>query len=382
MDFRKRIKEATFKDVLILVFLILMMILVALNISTVMAVFNKVYGLLKPFVYGICIAFVFNLPMNFFMKILPKKKNNEPRKLLAALMTLFCFIVVIALIIWILVPHIVENIIMLVNNFDSYTREIQKFIEEIFVEFGLSQEMIQTFVNSLDELSNQFVKTLQSLIPALVNTVTVVANSITNIVFAFLIAIYLVISKEKLLSQVDYIGKIFLKRNHYITLKEFAHLTNDTFASFISGQGIEAVIIGVLCYIGCKILGFEYASIVSVIIGITNVIPIFGAIIGTGLGALLIAFVNPMQGFIFLIFGICLQQVESNLIYPQVVGSSVGLPPLWVLFAVTVGGGLFGVSGLLFGLPAFSVVYEILRRIVHKRENSQELIESTETTCK
>jgi len=130
------------------------------------------------------------------------------------------------------------------------------------------------------------------------------------------------------------------------------------------------VIIGVLCYIGCKILGIEYASIVSVIIGVTNMIPIFGAIIGTAFSALFIAFVNPIQGLVFLVFGICLQQFESNLIYPHVVGSSIGLPALWVLFAVTVGGGLFGVAGMIFGLPTFSVIYEVFRRYIIKKEKA------------
>ena len=374
MDFKKKVRDATFKEVLVLVGLIILMLFVLFNHVRISALLKSVFEVVKPFIYGICIAFVFNIPMTYFMKVLPLKKDGRKQKLLAALITLLCFVVVVALIIWIIVPRIVDNIVLLVNNFDSYKAEIEKIIENLFVDLGLSSDIIDAFVNSLAELSNQLVSALQSLIPAMINIVTTIASSITNIVFAFLIAIYLVISKETLLKQCGRIGKVLLNEKRYEHIKELMHLVNETFAGFISGQGIEAVIIGVLCYIGCKILGFEYASIVSVIIGITNMIPIFGAIIGTGISALLIAFTNPLQGIVFLIFGICLQQFESNLIYPHVVGSSVGLPPLWVLFAVTVGGGLFGISGMIFGLPAFSVIYEVFRRYILKKERQKEIL--------
>ncbi len=368
MNFKKKVKEATFKEVLILVGIIVLMLFILMNYSWLWATLMTFLDVIKPFIYGVCIAFVFNIPMQFFMRKLPPKKDGRKPKLLAALITLLCFIIVITLIIWIIVPRIVDNIMLLVNNFDSYIAEVERFIEILFENMGLSNDLIDGFINSLGELGNQFVGALQSLIPAMFSILTMIASSITNVVFSILIAMYLIISKETLIRQGDRIGKALLNEKRYHLFKELMHLISDTFASFISGQGIEAVIIGVLCYIGCKILGFEYASIVSVIIGVTNMIPIFGAIIGTAFSALLIAFVNPVQGLIFLVFGVCLQQFESNLIYPHVVGSSIGLPPLWVLFAVTLGGGLFGVAGMLFGLPTFSVIYEIFRRYIIKKE--------------
>ncbi|WP_294561269.1 AI-2E family transporter [uncultured Traorella sp.] len=371
MNFKKKVKEATFKEVLILVGIIVLMLFILMNYSWLWATLMTFLDVIKPFIYGVCIAFVFNIPMQFFMRKLPPKKDGRKPKLLAALITLLCFIIVITLIIWIIVPRIVDNIMLLVNNFDSYIAEVERFIEILFENMGLSNDLIDGFINSLGELGNQFVGALQSLIPAMFSILTMIASSITNVVFSILIAMYLIISKETLIRQGDRIGKALLNEKRYHLFKELMHLISDTFASFISGQGIEAVIIGVLCYIGCKILGFEYASIVSVIIGVTNMIPIFGAIIGTAFSALLIAFVNPVQGLIFLVFGVCLQQFESNLIYPHVVGSSIGLPPLWVLFAVTLGGGLFGVAGMLFGLPTFSVIYEIFRRYIIKKEKMQ-----------
>lgn len=370
MNFKKKVKDATFKEVLILVGLVILMLFILMNYSWLWETLMTLLGVVKPFIYGVCIAFIFNIPMQFFMRKLPPRKDGKKPKLLAAMVTLLCFILVITLIIWIIVPRIVDNIIMLLNNFDNYRAEVEKFIEVLFANIGLEESAIDSLVNSLSDLSNQFIGVLQSLVPAMFNIVTTIASSITNVIFSILIAMYLVISKEVLIRQGDRIGKVLLNEKRYHVFKELMHLISDTFASFISGQGIEAVIIGVLCYIGCKILGIEYASIVSVIIGVTNMIPIFGAIIGTAFSALFIAFVNPIQGLVFLVFGICLQQFESNLIYPHVVGSSIGLPALWVLFAVTVGGGLFGVAGMIFGLPTFSVIYEVFRRYIIKKEKA------------
>lgn len=370
MNFKKKVKDATFKEVLILVGLVILMLFILMNYSWLWETLMTLLGVVKPFIYGVCIAFIFNIPMQFFMRKLPPRKDGKKPKLLAAMITLLCFILVITLIIWIIVPRIVDNIIMLLNNFDNYRAEVEKFIEVLFANIGLEESAIDSLVNSLSDLSNQFIGVLQSLVPAMFNIVTTIASSITNVIFSILIAMYLVISKEVLIRQGDRIGKVVLNEKRYHVFKELMHLISDTFASFISGQGIEAVIIGVLCYIGCKILGIEYASIVSVIIGVTNMIPIFGAIIGTAFSALFIAFVNPIQGLVFLVFGICLQQFESNLIYPHVVGSSIGLPALWVLFAVTVGGGLFGVAGMIFGLPTFSVIYEVFRRYIIKKEKA------------
>lgn len=370
MNFKKKVKDATFKEVLILVGLIILMLFILMNYSWLWETLMTLLGVVKPFIYGVCIAFIFNIPMQFFMRKLPPRKDGKKPKLLAAMITLLCFILVITLIIWIIVPRIVDSIIMLLNNFDNYRAEVENFIEVLFANIGLEESAIDSLVNSLSDLSNQFIGVLQSLVPAMFNIVTTIASSITNVIFSILIAMYLVISKEVLIRQGDRIGKVLLNEKRYHVFKELMHLISDTFASFISGQGIEAVIIGVLCYIGCKILGIEYASIVAVIIGVTNMIPIFGAIIGTAFSALFIAFVNPIQGLVFLVFGICLQQFESNLIYPHVVGSSIGLPALWVLFAVTVGGGLFGVAGMIFGLPTFSVIYEVFRRYIIKKEKA------------
>ena len=165
----------------------------------------------------------------------------------------------------------------------------------------------------------------------------------------------------------NYLFQAFLSEKQNKWIVKIAKLTSQTFHNFVTGQLLEAVIIAILCYIGCLILKFPYAQIISVLIGVTNMIPIFGAIMGVMISALLVAMVNPIQALFFIIFGIALQQFESNLIYPRVVGNSVGLSGLWVLFAITIGGGLFGFSGMILGLPIFSIIYSLLKEATYKR---------------
>ena len=194
-----------------------------------------------------------------------------------------------------------------------------------------------------------------------------IASSLKDVILAFVVCAYITISKEKLIKQIKLLFQAFLSEKQNKWIVKITKLTSQTFHNFVTGQLLEAVIIAILCYIGCLILKFPYAPIISVLIGVTNMIPIFGAIMGVMISALLVAMVNPIQALFFIIFGIALQQFESNLIYPRVVGNSVGLSGLWVLFAITIGGGLFGFSGMILGLPIFSIIYSLLKEATYKR---------------
>jgi predicted PurR-regulated permease PerM len=179
-----------------------------------------------------------------------------------------------------------------------------------------------------------------------------------------IISIYICFDRDRLAYQSDRVVYALFNEKHYQYIKDVVKLILQTFRQFFTGQITESVIIGVLCYIGCKILNIPYASIAAVVIGITNIIPYFGPFIGATISASLILLVSPIKALIFVIFATLLQQFESNLIYPHVVGSSIGLSALLVLFAITIGGGLFGIVGMIFGLPVFSVIYELFKRYI------------------
>ena len=359
-----KIKDATFKEIFIFILCIIAIIFGFFHMDIGFEILNKLIKVIQPFLVGGCIAFILNIPYNLYLKLF---KNNKFYALICTLLTLA---LLIGLFLRILIPQVIDNMLVLINHFDIYKETTINIIKEIFKDFGLSSDLVNSIVNSIYSISNQFINILNSLVPKIFNIFSNIASYITRLLFSILIAFYLLIFKDKLINQYQRILNVYISENKVKTIMYYIELISNTFKNFINSQIIESFIIGCLCYIGCSLLNIEYASIVSLIIGITNIVPIFGAITGTLLSTLLITFTNPIQGLIFLIFGITLQQIESNLIYPHVVGSSVGLPPLWVLFAVTVGGGLFGVSGMLFGLPIFSIIYEIIRQNFIIKENS------------
>lgn len=261
---------------------------------------------------------------------------------------------------------------MLIDNVPGYIEKSNEFINKLTAEFEFSEEMLTQINNLIGEASKWLMSFATDLLPRLLAIGKGVTNGIMNLFLALIIAVYMTVSKEKLLNQLKNVLYAFLPEPVNSYVNHAATMANSTFSSFISGQLVEAVIIGVLCYIGCLVLKIPYAPILAVVIGCTNIIPIFGPIIGTFVCAVLIVFVSPIKAVIFIVFGICLQQFESNLIYPKVVGTSVGLSGLWVLFAITLGGGLFGLMGMLLGLPTFAVLYrlcgdEVARRIALKK---------------
>ncbi|MEG1732467.1 MAG: AI-2E family transporter, partial [Longicatena sp.] len=281
----------------------------------------------------------------------------------------------------IVVPQVVDSISMLIASIPGYFSSIQKTMEQMILDKDIPQEVFEQIGAYSQQIQETLLNILKHGLPEIYSLATGFASSIANIFLALVIAVYLTVSKNKLMEQLKRFFYAFTSEKVNTYAIKVVRLTNKTFSAFITGQLIEAIIIGVLCYIGCLILRFPYAPILSVIIGCTNVIPIFGAICGVGICALLVAFVSPLQGIFFVIFGICLQQFECNLIYPRVVGTSVGLSGLWVLFAITIGGGLFGFVGMLLGLPTFSVIYFLLRdemnrRIDEKKHKEREIIES------
>lgn len=365
-DKDKKLNRLTMKNILFIISFTIALIWVLLHLSEVIDTVFMVIGLCKPFIYGIMLAFVFNLPMKFFLRKLPNNLGKMKRPL-AAVLSLLIILMVLTFIFQIVVPQVVESITTLANSLPGYFAKAQEMIKSAIENKSIPDEVM----NQLDVYSAQIQETLLNLmrvgLPHILSFASGFANSVANVVMALVIAVYLTVSKDKLLKQCKRFLYAFTSERVNLYMLKVGRLTNKTFSAFIAGQLVEAIIIGVLCYIGCLIFRFPYAPILGVIIGVTNIIPIFGAIFGVGVCALLVAFVNPIQGVLFVIFGICLQQFESNIIYPRVVGTTVGLSGLWVLFAITIGGGLFSFAGMLLGLPTFSVIYALLREEMNRR---------------
>lgn len=365
-----KVRQLTVKNILLIITYSVLLIFALINYQPLLAFISKLLTLISPFFMAIGIAYVFNIPLKFYYNKLPSKMKY--RKGAAAVLALTTILFIFFVIIRIIAPQLQESIGLLVDNVPTYIEKSNELLNTITSEFEFSEEMLTQINNLAAQASKWLMNFATELLPRLLEIGKGVTNGIMNLFLALIIAVYMTVSKSKLLNQIQRVLYAFLPETAYAYINRAATMANSTFSSFISGQLVEAVIIGVLCYIGCLILKIPYAPILAVVIGCTNIIPIFGPIIGTFVCAVLIVFVSPIKAIIFIIFGIGLQQFESNLIYPKVVGTSVGLSGLWVLFAITLGGGLFGLMGMLLGLPTFAVLYrlggdEVSRRIALKK---------------
>ena len=362
----KKIQNLNMRQVLAIITYTIVLIWFMLHLDDVWNVLQQVFSLLSPFIIGLVLAFLFQQPLQFFLKKLPDRLGNM-KTVCAVLLSLFTIVGALTFIGWIVIPLLIENATMLAEAFPGYIEGAIRLFDDLMSRNIIPSDIVQQIEVYIHELETILVDVLKNGLPKVIDIASSLASSIANVVMGIVIAIYLTISKTKLLQQLDWFVYAFCSQKVYQNLKKVGTLTNKTFSSFVSGQLLESLIIGILCYIGCLILRFPYAPIISVIIGCTNIIPVFGAIMGVVIGALLIALVDPFQGVIFIIFGILLQQLESNLIYPRVVGNTVGLSGLWVLMSISIGGGLFGALGMLLGLPIFSIVYTLLKEEMYRR---------------
>lgn len=333
-----------------------------------------IYSLISPFVIGLCIAYIVNVLLrpieNLWMKLLNKRKGKWPEKLkrpLCLLLTILLVIGIILAIVLIIMPELRDSVASLIDMIPSYAEEVQRW-------WGSLSTFLDKYSIDLPEFDfkpDKLIDILKDGGTVLFNTTASVAGSIVtavmNFVIAFAFSIYVLAQKETLKRQSMKVLTAVMKPEKLDKLLNLLRLANKTFTNFITGQLTEAVIIGALCFIGMTIFRMPYAPAISVLVGFTALIPVFGAFIGTAVGAFLILLVKPIQAVWFVIFIIVLQQFEGNLIYPKVVGKSVGLPGIWVLVAVTVGGNAMGVMGMLISVPLCSVLYAVSREAVNNK---------------
>lgn len=341
----------------------------------VMQMLNFLRGLLMPFAIGAVIAFVLNVPLRGIERRLSMIKKTGPRRALALVLTLAMISLVLALLFRLLMPQVLDTIYRLIEQFPDFLEQFKdkaKSFLESFPELNkwLSNSASFENINWSDILGKALTfagNSAVSIIEGLLSTIGSIYSGIFNAVIAVVFAIYCLFRKEILARQGKRLLYAFVKEKHADYIVRVLRLTNQTFSNFISGQCLEAVILGSMFAVAMTIFRMPYVALVSLLIGITALIPIVGAFVGCILGAFFILVNNPMQALWFVVMFLILQQIENNVIYPKVVGKSVGLPGMWVLVAVTVGGELMGVIGMLLMIPMVSVLYTHLREITAKR---------------
>lgn len=342
------------------------------NFQIILDIFNSILAVIMPFLLGIMIAFILNVLMIRIEKILSRfildKKYTSFKRVISIIVSLLIVIGVIGIIITLIIPELTNAIKVIVKSFPETFEQLQVWINQN----GNSFPQLETWINSVDlnsiasELSGLFKIGLTGMLGSTVDVISMFFTSILNLVVGIVFALYILMSKETLKRQSHKLIDAYIPKRISVKLLEVGTLARTTFSNFVIGQTVEAFILGTLCAVGMAVLNLPYAPMVGSLVGITAFVPIVGAFIGGGIGAFMILTVDPMQALIFIIFLIVLQQLEGDLIYPRVVGSSVGLPSIWVLFAVTVGGGLWGITGMLFSVPVLSVVYALIKGHVNK----------------
>lgn len=328
--------------------------------------------LFSPFIYGFVFAYILNRPMMFIQNKLlgPMAKNKSAKKLqrpLALVLTYLLVIVFITSFFAIIIPQLISSVSTLIEMMQAYIPQVEQIANDLAVRFGLSESIWNEIIGLWSNIYNEMVKFISNALPIVLNSIKGITASIANVFIGIIVSIYLLMSKEKLTVQFKKVVCAFAPKNTVERIMNTVALTDKTFGGFITGQLTVAFILGVLCFISMSLLKMPYALLVSVIIGTTNIIPYFGPIIGAVPCTFIILMNSPMQALYFVILAIVLQQVDGNLISPRIVGDSVGLSGLWVLFAITVGGGLFGLIGMVAGVPAFAVIYALFRELIYKR---------------
>ncbi len=342
------------------------------NLSVLGGLLSSILSLFSPLLIGVGIAYVMNLLLMAIERLWDKALKKAPelwrvklKRPICLTLAFLLFLGIIFAIIFILIPRLEEAGTSLVANVPTYITQIQGWWDNL-TAFAADHGITLPELSMNVEDATKFITKLltsngDNVVNTTINITTSILGALVNVLLALVFSVYMLAQKEKLLAQSKRLLLAALPQKAGERTMHILKLTNGAFSSFVTGQVTEAFILGTLCCLGMLILRLPYALPVSVIISFTSLIPIFGAWIGAATGAFLIVFVSPVKALTFLIFLLILQQVEGNLIYPKVVGKSVGLPGLWVLAAVTIGGGAFGVLGMLLGVPVCSVIYALVQ---------------------
>ena len=357
--------------------------------DVVLDVLKTIGQIIFPFILGGAIVFVINVPMSFLEKKIfenVKKENKAARKLarpVSLLLTIVLVVGVIALVMIGVIPQLTKTMGSLMINITDFIPQIKIWIRDFFHDNREIMKLVDQVQFKPDQAIRWGISLLGNGAGNMMNTtvsaVGSVVSGLATFFIAFSFACYVLFQKEKLHVQVRKVLFAFLPKQKADAFLKVCSLTYRTFANFLTGQCLEAVILGCMFVVTLSILRMPYALLIGVLIAFTALIPIFGAFIGCAVGSFLIFMVSPKQAIIFIIVFLVLQQIEGNLIYPHVVGESVGLPSIWVLAAVTIGGNLMGIVGMLVFIPLLSVVYTIFRKVVYQRLKKRHIKQVTAT---
>ncbi|MDE6424971.1 MAG: AI-2E family transporter [Ruminococcus sp.] len=358
----------------IIALIVLILCIAVKNFNVIYGLFRTAFAALVPLLMGCAIAYIFNIIMNFYERhYFPEKNNNltiKSRRPVCLGLALASAVLIIVLVVSIVYPELEKAFRIICNAIPELFTELQQYTKTKLKEIPEIQDFISSIEPDIMGLSDTVGNGAYNIFDSLVSFIGSTVSFVTNIIISVIFALYVLMRKDKLSHDLKRIEKACLPEKACRYLNHVLEIADDTFRSFFVGQFTEGIIIGVLCFIGMTILRLPYAAMAGTVVGVTALVPIVGAITGMFISAFIIFTVNPMKTLVFIIFLMILQQLEDNIIYPKVVGTSTGLPAIWVLASITVGGALFGVTGMLLGVPLSATAYKLVFELLERRENS------------
>lgn len=335
---------------------------------------DQIFSLTMPFIIGFAIAFLLNRPMMMIENKLLKNLRIKPqhKRSIAAIIAMVVGITVVVGFLWILIPQLAESIFSLVKAFPGYVDDFQKFVLEFVEKNSIDTKQVTKYITDTDFFS-KLTEVVTEALPQMAKLTYAFGSTMLNILLSIMAGLYMLIDKERL--------SLYAKKINYaifpIEVSEYTHrmvlAASDIFNNFIVGKAIDSLIIGILCYIGSLIFQFPYALLLAVIVGVTNMIPVFGPFIGAVPGIVILFIIHPITALYFALFVFALQQFDGNILGPLILGDKLGLPSIGILFSVCVGGGLFGIIGMFIGVPCFAVFYMAVKEFVNYRLKKKEI---------
>ena len=320
-------------------------------------------NILSPFAGGIVIAYILDPMVKFFYTRLFKEKKGT--RGFAILLAYAVAILLLMLLGWLVVPQIVNSIVMLVTNFPSYIQGVQEMLLYVQSEYGIDLQQATKMLDDSEAMVKEIYAMATNAMPQIVASIGSVASNFVAIFTSIAASIYMLADKNHLLHQLRTLAHAFLPEKVASNTLRICHYANVNFTGFFVGKIIDSAIIGVITFVAMTILRLDFAVLISVFIGITNIIPVFGPFIGAIPSVFILLLIDPLQAVIFCVLILIIQQVDGNFIGPKILGSSIGISALWILFSIVVGGDLFGIVGMVVGVPVFATLYGLAQEFVH-----------------
>lgn len=365
------LNDSTIKKIRWLIVFAVTAVVIGFNYRSVFGFGVRIFKFFTPFLLGGVMAFIINLPMRTIERLIPLKKDSKLLRPLSLCIAIVFVVGIVVLVTFVVMPQLIDTLLILQNSLPSFLTGIKNEAESLFVQFPQIADYINNieidWKNLLERIAGFLSNGAGTFLSSTFSAAISIISGVTTFFIGFVFAIYILLQKENLSRQFKKLMKAYLPDDLTARTLEILNLVHTTFANFFAGQCLEAVILGSMFFVTLSIFRLPYALLIGVLIAFTALIPLFGAFIGCVIGAFLMLMVQPLNALVFVIIFFVLQQIEGNLIYPHVVGNSVGLPSIWVLVAVTIGGSTMGIVGMLIFIPITSVVYTLLREAVNIR---------------